>query len=221
MKGVLLEEQLQEAAWTALMTCEMTVIEDDGHKFPLGSAFFWPDESPGYMVRLEEDVDQFPTLVEMTHVASGRSIELPLSSALFDVLRQLITEGGGGGSGKHSALVVLMVGHTPLELGADVVEVPVPYDPADGTTARTWNVRRVDFRVSIAGGAPQLLVEKSTVAGAFSPSTVATVTMGNGNYEVANNPAAQTVASGDKLRVNIAVLGTAEKWTVTVLLEEV
>lgn len=120
---------------------------------------------------------------------------------------------------KRFATVVICAGFTPAATGADVAEIVVPYSPADGTTSLTYNVRRIDFRVNVAGGAPAVTVEKSTASTAFSSTAVGTVTLGSGAYEGNNTTSLGTVASGNKLRMNVGTLGTATGWTVQVLLE--
>ena len=62
----------------------MVAIIDDGHAMPYAMTFEWSDGSPGMAIRLSEDLAGNPTLVEMTHVASGRKInvELPFSQYL-------------------------------------------------------------------------------------------------------------------------------------------
>lgn len=122
----------------------------------------------------------------------------------------------------RGVLLALCIAFTPSGLGADTGELTVPYSPVDGTTSITWNVRRITLRVNVAGGAPALDIEKSSIAGAFSATTVGTVTMGVGNYEVSQTGgfASGTVVSGDKLRFNVSALGSATGWTITILLEE-
>lgn len=129
-------------------------------------------------------------------------------------------DGAQGPRGTIGALLVLCSAYTPAATGADLAEFVVPYDPADGTTPVTWNVRRIDVRVATAGGAPEVRIEKSTAAGAFSASTVGTVTLGSGNSEGAVTAALGTVASGNKLRINFVGLGTAQSFTVQVTLGE-
>lgn len=89
MRGVLTEADLKVYAGTALFFAPMATVIDDGHAFPYASSFFWPDESPGLLVRLEEDDLQFPTVVEMTHVASGRKIvlDIPRDGFLNSIIR--------------------------------------------------------------------------------------------------------------------------------------
>lgn len=85
MRGVLLDEELWVLAVTTLIARPTVTVIDDGHIMPYASVFEWPDGSQGALIRLEEDLDTgLPTLVEMTHVASGRkvNIELPFSQYL-------------------------------------------------------------------------------------------------------------------------------------------
>jgi hypothetical protein len=111
---------------------------------------------------------------------------------------------------------MLCGGWTPTSTGGDTVEVPVPYDPADGTTGVTWTLRRITLRVNVAGGSPSVDVEKSTAAGAFSATAIGSLSMGAGAYEVSSTAALGTVDSGDKLRFNVTVQDTATAWTITV-----
>ena len=122
---------------------------------------------------------------------------------------------------KRSVVVVLMAGHTPEGTGADAYEAVMPYSPVDGTTSITWTLRRIDFRVSTAGGAPAFKLQKSTDAGAFSATDMDTVTMGSGDSEVATTSGFDnaSAASGNKLRVEVTDLGTAEGWSISALFE--
>jgi hypothetical protein len=63
-------------------------------------------------------------------------------------------------------------------------------------------------------------VEKSTVVGIFTASTIGTATMGAGDYECSVTAALGTVASGNKLRLYVDTLATAQYWTVEVELGE-
>lgn len=119
-----------------------------------------------------------------------------------------------------ACLLTLCSAFTPAGTGADIAEIVVPYNPKDGTTSVTWTVRRIDFRVNVAGGAPAITVEKYTGTGAFSATTVGTVTLGSGAYEGETHSGLGTVASGNKLRFNVGTLATATGWTIEVLLEE-
>lgn len=114
-------------------------------------------------------------------------------------------------------LLSLCQGYTPSAVGADVVEMPVPYDPRDGTTSFIWNIRRVDFRIGIAGGAPAITIEKSTSAGSFSAATVTSIYITTGSNEGAATGSLGTINSGDKLRFNIITTGSiSQNWTVNV-----
>jgi hypothetical protein len=122
------------------------------------------------------------------------------------------------GAAAKGALLTLCAGFIPAGTGADVAELVVPYDSKDGTTSIVWNVRRIDFRVQTAGGAPSVTVEKSTVATAFVATAVGTVTLASGAYEGSVTASLGTVASGNKIRMNVITLATATNWTVEVLL---
>lgn len=113
-------------------------------------------------------------------------------------------------------VIVLCAGFTPAGTGGDVAEFTLPYSAADGTTTVTWNVRRIDFRVQTAGGAPAVTVEKYTGTGAFSATAVGSVTLGSGANEGSQTSGftTSTLSSGDKVRFNPTALGTATNWTV-------
>jgi hypothetical protein len=151
---------------------------------------------------------------DASHVVSARDLvaaDIPSLPASQITTGQLATarETIGG-------CLLLCTAFTPAGTGADTGEVMVPYDPADGTTSITWNVRRIWLRVNVAGGAPVAVIEKSTAAGAFSASTVGTLTMGSGNSEVAVTASLGTVASGNKIRFNVSTLATATGWSIGV-----
>jgi hypothetical protein len=123
---------------------------------------------------------------------------------------------------RRSAMVVLMQGFSPAGLGADTAEIPVPYDAENGTSNIVWTVRRIDFRVGTAGGAPSIKVQKSAATTAFGAGTdIGTVTLGSGDHEgsLTGPFDSDSVDSGDKLRVNVLALGTATDWSIAVLLE--
>lgn len=117
----------------------------------------------------------------------------------------------------RSLVVVLGSRFTPAGTGPDSVEALVPYE-WNGTLAADWTVTRASVRVATAGGAPSVQFEKSTGTGAFDPTTLTTVTLGSGAYEAAVTSIAGTVASGDKLRMNILNAGSAQNWYVSVQL---
>jgi hypothetical protein len=110
--------------------------------------------------------------------------------------------------------VILLCAALTPEVGPDAGEIPVPY--SDDGSSIAWKVTRVNLRVQTAGGAPSVTIEKSTGAGAFSATSVATVTLGSGDYEASVTGSLGTVSSGDKLRFNALTLDTAENWTITV-----
>ncbi len=83
MRGVLSDTDLWVYAITTLIGKPMVVVIDDGHLMPYAQAFEWPDGSPGLAVRLAEDLDGNPSLIEMTHVASGRKIEITLPFSTY------------------------------------------------------------------------------------------------------------------------------------------
>lgn len=84
MRGVLSDSDLFVYGVVTLIAKPMVVVIDDGHAMPYAQAFEWPDGSPGLAVRLAENVEGQPILVELTHVASGRktNIDLPFGTYL-------------------------------------------------------------------------------------------------------------------------------------------
>lgn len=124
--------------------------------------------------------------------------------------------GPQGASGVSGCILCLCAALTPTSTGADNAEVTVPYDPTDGTSSITWNVRRLGLRVQTAGGAPSVTVEKSTASGSFSATSVGTVTLSTGAYEGSVTSGLGTVSSGDKIRFNVVTLATAQNWTIEV-----
>lgn len=135
------------------------------------------------------------------------------------VLNRPGTQGVQGPQGPiapYGASLVLVAGYTPLQIGADAAEVVVPAKP-DGSSA-TWTIGNATFRVSAAGGAPELSIEKSSGGGAFvSSGTLATLAMPDGGHEV-TVPGSGTVVTGDAVRLNVTSLGTATGWTVSISL---
>lgn len=125
-------------------------------------------------------------------------------------------------SGKRGLMVALCAAFSPAAIGADAAEVTMPYDPDDGVTSVTWLVRRITLRVRAAGGAPSITVERSTAAGAFSAATIGTVTLGSGAFEgsITSGFTNNSAASGNKIRFNVGVLGTALDWMIEVEFEE-
>ena len=88
MRGVLADENLHTLAVAAIFTAELVPVVEDGGAFPVVAAFIWPDGSVGVLDRLTADVNGVPLSIKMTHVASGRNIDLDLSTN--SLLRLLI-----------------------------------------------------------------------------------------------------------------------------------
>lgn len=110
------------------------------------------------------------------------------------------------------AAVVLCAAFTPVLVGPDVGEIPVPYS-YDGSTSLAWTVRRLDFRVQTAGTGSTAIIEKSTTTGPFSSTSVGTVSVDDNVYYGSNVVGLGTVNSGDSLRFNVRSLGTTQNWT--------
>ncbi len=119
-----------------------------------------------------------------------------------------------------TSVVVICGGYSPNYLGADWAEIPIPYNPNDGTSSIVWDIKRIDFRVAIAGGAPYLKVEKSTSTASFSASLVDNIYLDTGSYQTSSLVVGQTIQSGDKVRMNVENLGTAIGWTLTAHLKQ-
>jgi hypothetical protein len=149
----------------------------------------------------EVDVGNFPSTMEVKNPTA-------------DTLKVQLT------GAKRGLVLVLCAAYTPASTGADGFECPIPYDPADGTSALTWDIVRLTLRVAVAGGGPGIVIEKSSSSGAFDPVSVGSIILLSGSYEGAVTGIFGTVDSGDKLRFNISALGTAQGWTITVELRE-
>lgn len=115
---------------------------------------------------------------------------------------------------KGGKSVVLCAAFTPALVGADGGEVVMPFDTAGSSL--TYSIKRIVFRVGVAGGAPAVTIEKSSGSSGFSATTVGTVTLGAGANEGFVTASLGTINSGDKIRFNVGVLGTAQNWTVIV-----
>ena len=98
-------------------------------------------------------------------------------------------------------------GTMPATLGTGV-EVRVP--KLRGSSV-TWQLAEAWARVTIpdAGLAPIFRIEKSAGGGAFSASTVSTLTIAAGSYETTDSGVATTVTSGDLLRITFLALGSS------------
>ena len=116
----------------------------------------------------------------------------------------------------YGRAVVLCASYTPVVLGADTAEITVPYSPLDGISAVSWSVKRLSLRaqaVESSVGGSAVTIEKSTVAGAFSATTVGTLVLPSGAYETYSGSFSK-VNSGDKLRFNVNTLGASQNWTI-------
>jgi hypothetical protein len=179
-----------------------------------GAAIFTTVGNPGGGVGNNGDVNIDPNTADLYTKAAGTW------SILGNIRGLQGTTGLQGPSNPKACLITLCEAFTPSGTGADIAEVTVPYSPLDGTTVVTFNVRRIDFRVNVAGGAPSITVEKSTGTGAFSATTVGTVTLGSGASEGSATALLGIVQSGNKLRYNVGTVATATGWTIAVLLSE-
>jgi hypothetical protein len=131
MRGVLLPEELQTQACIALFTADLTVLVDDGHAWPYAAGFLWPDESPGMVIRLEEDEFGLPTLLELTHVAAGRKINLPFPASGF--FRRIVNSVNANPvigyiknetTGKYHSLTAKGAERAQIKLGPQVELIP-------------------------------------------------------------------------------------------------
>lgn len=133
----------------------------------------------------------------------------------------------GGWKAYHpfrACMIVFCAGYTPTA-GVDSVQIPVPYDPMDGTTSMVWNVRRLQWRAgTAASGASTLNVERSTGTGVFSNAgnlMASNLQLNASTYEVSQTSFNVTqVNSNDKLRLNFVSVGSGlAGCTITLLLE--
>lgn len=127
---------------------------------------------------------------------------------------QIATAGTHGG---QVALMVMCSAFTPATTGPDSGQVVVPYE-FDGSQSIAWTVRRATLRVADAGSAVSVAIEKSTGPGVFSGTQLTVLALGSNTYETANAGIFGTVSSGDKMRMNILDMGSAQNWFVSVQL---
>lgn len=114
---------------------------------------------------------------------------------------------------KAGRAMALCLAYTPVIVGADQAEIPVPY-MSDGVTPTTWSVKRLVLRTQTPETATSSFnVESSHGTGSFSASQVGTVNLYSSSYE-SYTLASSSVVSGDKLRFNITTLGGASYWTI-------
>lgn len=118
---------------------------------------------------------------------------------------------------RRRMVILLMQGGTPGSTGADTFECQVPY--VQGDQSIRWVIHRIYLRVQTAGGAPSVTVERSTGTGAFSATTVGTVTLGSSAYyaqTLRSSLSSDYLTSGDFIRANVQTVGTATGWTLAV-----
>jgi hypothetical protein len=117
---------------------------------------------------------------------------------------------GSGTSPSRIAVITLCEAFTPAGTGADTAEVTIP------GVGLSFTLSSIKLRVNAAGGAPAITIEKSTIAGIFTPTGIGTLTLSGGGYEGNQTAGLGSVNSGDKIRFNVGDLGTATGWTITV-----
>jgi hypothetical protein len=133
-----------------------------------------------------------------------------LAQEALDEFDRILTNG-------RCALLVLCAAYTPTTTGPDAAQVVVPHE-FDGSQVIDWTVRRVTLRVADYGSSPSIAIEKSTGAGAFSATQLTVITLGSNAYESAAAGIFGTVSSGDKMRMNVLDMGSAQNWFVSVQL---
>lgn len=128
-------------------------------------------------------------------------------------------DGADGPPGASGSIVALCGGFTPDASGGDAFEAVVPHD-TDGTSVIVWNITRCTFRVAVPASvsSQSVVIQKSSASGAFSPTTVTTLTLTAGSYEISDTVSLGTVSSGHKLRFSIPALTDAAGWSVEVQL---
>lgn len=128
-------------------------------------------------------------------------------------------DGATGPAGASGTIIALCGGFTPDASGGDAFEAVVPYD-TDGTSVVVWNITRCTFRVAIPStvSSQSVVIQKSSASGAFSPTTVTTLTLTAGSYEISDTVSLGTVSSGHKLRFSIPSLTDAAGWSIEVQL---
>ena len=126
---------------------------------------------------------------------------------------------------KKPLLLTFLLGETPSGTGDHDAVISIPYDPSDGTTSLTFNVRRLTCWVQTASsGTTTFQVKRSTGTGAFSGSNMMSsgLSITGGSTYLAHTETFSTtqVNSGDRVRLNFSALdGTHAKFEITLLLE--
>lgn len=123
-------------------------------------------------------------------------------------------------------VIVFRSAFTPGGTGADAVVYSVPFSSVDGTTSITYNVKRLQIRVESASiNTTSIQVEKSTIAGTFTPSSLLASPLsvsGFSTYEANTQTfSISQVSSGDKLRLNFTAVGGGHAgFSISLLLDE-
>jgi hypothetical protein len=130
-----------------------------------------------------------------------------------------------GSSGTSPALAIVIrywEGFTPVATGPDGMVIRIPYDPADGIGTLTFDIRSITFRVEVPGSTTStVLVETSPGGGVFTPTTLDTLSLASGVYEVTHTGSLATVQSGYLLRANVSAIGTgAANWLIDLMAQK-
>jgi hypothetical protein len=148
-----------------------------------------------------------------TAISASYAPGAPAISASYAITASFALNGGGQGAASSRAMV-LCAGFTPYLTGADVAEIPVPYE-SDGTTPLSWSVNRVNLRVQLSGSTTSsVTIQKSTSSDLFVPEFVASMSLNSSSYQTSTGSLVGVV-SGDKVRFYVDTIGTAQYWTIT------
>jgi hypothetical protein len=121
---------------------------------------------------------------------------------------------GAAGADNPAGFLAAIPFPTPT-LGADDLEITLPYHKTTGASLN-FTLRRLTLRVVVAGGDEEIEIEKYSGTGAFSGTSMGTLTLGTGEYEGSiTSFTGGTAVSGDKFRIVTTDIGTATGWLVT------
>ena len=152
------------------------------------------------------------------YTISGKTITFttaPLSGSTILVTYNL----PGTPTPPKGASMILCAGWTPVATGPDYAEYTVPYDPQDGVSSVTWNVRRITWRASVSGSSlSTVAIEYSSGTGGFVANTIGSITLPVAAFEANVTSSLGTTVSGRKIRFNTTVLGDAQNWTIDLLI---
>jgi hypothetical protein len=123
----------------------------------------------------------------------------------------------------HNIIIRFLNGYTPVQTGIDIEIALVPYEPSDGTTVLEYTITRIIFQVEVAGStSSQITIERALLGQEFDNpmtlgNTIETLSLGAGVYTVSSTGPFFKIYSGERLRLNINLIGTgAQQWTVQV-----